>query len=174
MKYAAFLRGVNVGGKGAIKMADLKSLFESLGYTEVKTILASGNVVFETDKGTMDMIRDKIESALTKKYKREVLVMLRTIDELKLMERSQPFKGIELSEKVRFYVTFLYEASKGVRIPEPDSNYRIVQIRDMNAFTVLELTEGEATPAAMSMLDKVFGKNITTRNWNTVMKVMSA
>lgn len=174
MRYAAFLRGVNVGGKGAMKMADLKSLFESLGFTEVKTVLASGNVVFGAEKGTMDMIRDKIEKALEKKYKRTVLVMLRSIDELRLMERSQPFKGVELNEKVRFYVTFLYEASKGVRIPEPDSNYRIVQIRDMNAFTVLELTEDEATPAAMNMLTKVFGPDITTRNWNTVMKVMSA
>lgn len=157
-----------------MKMADLKSLFESLGFTEVKTVLASGNVVFGAEKGTMDMIRDKIEKALEKKYKRTVLVMLRSIDELRLMERSQPFKGVELNEKVRFYVTFLYEASKGVRIPEPDSNYRIVQIRDMNAFTVLELTEDEATPAAMNMLTKVFGPDITTRNWNTVMKVMSA
>src|SRR5260221_10646488 len=56
MKYIAFLRGINVGGNNLIKMSDLKKQFEDLGFTNVQTVIASGNVIFETDKKNFNKI----------------------------------------------------------------------------------------------------------------------
>src|SRR6267154_4354703 len=112
MQYVAFLRGINVGGKAVIKMTDLKQLLEGLGFKDVKSVLASGNVLFETDKGDVESLTPIIENALKKRYKKDIAVMLRTMKELQLMERSSPFKGVDVGPNTRLYVTFLYESSR--------------------------------------------------------------
>ena len=72
MKYVAFLRAVNVGGHNKIKMEDLKKLFISIGYKNVKTIIQSGNVIFKTDYKYSE-IKCKIEKAIKDKYGFEVI-----------------------------------------------------------------------------------------------------
>ena len=173
MQYIAFLRGVNVGGV-TVKMTDAKVLFEGLGFKNIITVLASGNILFESEKGTLESLTRKIESGLRKKYKREITVMLRTMDEIRAMERSRPFKGIESKSTTRFYVTFMYEPSRGVRIPDMDPNFRILRIKDMDAFSVLEVSDEIGTVDAMTKLSKIFGPKITMRNWNTITKILKA
>ena len=60
-QYVAFLRGINVGGHVLIKMADLKKAFEMMGFENVRTILASGNVVFEYDQTDKKALTKKVE-----------------------------------------------------------------------------------------------------------------
>jgi uncharacterized protein (DUF1697 family) len=174
MKYAAFLRGVNVGGNALVKMTDLKTLLEAAGFENVQTVIASGNVIFEAKSGDDLSIERKIESALKKKYKRDVAVMVRSIDELQRMERSQPFKGITATSNTRLYVTFLSDKSLGVKLPELPPDLRIVRIRDKDVFAVLEISPHMKTTDSMNIIAKLFGERITTRNWNTVQKILKA
>ena len=96
MRYAAFLRGVNVGRNHRVSSAELKSMFEELGADEVATFRTSGNVVFEAPR---DMAR-KIEQHLEKTLGYEVAIFLRTEKELKQIAAHRPFpaKDVEASK----------------------------------------------------------------------------
>ena len=86
-RYAAFLRGVNLG-KRTVKSAELKSAFEAMGFTEVKTLLASGNVLFDAkpSKG----LKAKIEAGLKEQFGFAIGTVLRSVDELEAMVASDP------------------------------------------------------------------------------------
>jgi uncharacterized protein (DUF1697 family) len=96
VRYAAFLRGVNVGRNHRVSSAELKSMFEELGADEVATFRTSGNVVFEAPR---DMAR-KIEQHLEKTLGYEVAIFLRTDKELKQIAAHRPFpaKDVETSK----------------------------------------------------------------------------
>ncbi len=68
MKYVAFLRGINVGGKNKVKMETLREVFSSLGFENVKTYINSGNVIFETVETAGKELAAKIESAIEKEF----------------------------------------------------------------------------------------------------------
>lgn len=86
-KYAAFLRGINISGKNKISMAELKSGFESLGFENVKTLLNSGNIIFETDKTDL---KQNIESMIFAKFSFRVPVHVIEIDFLKEIISNAP------------------------------------------------------------------------------------
>jgi uncharacterized protein (DUF1697 family) len=174
MQYIAFLRGINVGGNVLVKMTDLKAAFEAAGLKNVKTILASGNIMFESENKDPDAITLKIEAFLKKKWKREITVFVRTIDELERMAALRPFKGVDMTPNTRLYVTFLYEFSRGIKIPELPANVKITRMKDDAVFTVVEITPELDTPDSMEVLNKVLGPKITARNWNTIEKILSA
>ena len=174
--YVAFLRGINVGGNKIIKMADLAKAFASLGFTNVKTLLASGNVVFDAANAkaaTAPVIEAKLEKALGKK----VGVLLRTGQEIQAMVAAPPFKGITVTPATRLYVTFLSEKPKStLKIPyeSPEKDFRILRLSADAVFSVLTLSPKRGTTDAMNILEKEFGKAITTRNWNTIVKIGKA
>lgn len=175
--YIAFLRGINVGGHGLIKMADLKKAFEKLGFENVRTLLASGNVVFESEQRDKKALTEEIESRLKKAFKKDIRVILRSLDELKKLQSSEPFKGIKVTPNIRLYVTFLSEKAgpHPMTIPQTalQKEFRILHATPLEVFSVLDLSKGKGTPEAMNILEKEFGSNVTTRNWNTVLKVLT-
>ncbi len=174
MKYVAFLRGINVGGNSLIKMSDLKTAFEAANFKNVQTILTSGNVLFESDENNPDKVTLKIEAFLKKKWKKEIPVFVRTIDELQKMSDGRPFKGVDVNQDTKLYVTFLYEMSRGIKIPELPTNVKITRMKDDAIFTVVQTTPDMNTPDSMAALNKVLGPKITARNWNTVEKILRA
>lgn len=175
-QYVAFLRGINVGGHVAIKMADLKATFEKMGFSGVKTVLASGNVIFEARQSDEKALYAKIESGLEKAFKRNIRVLLRNWDDLEELRMSEPFKEIEATPGIRFYVTFLPEGAKppAIKIPyaAPHKEIRILRATASEVFSVVDLEKGMGTPEAMATLEREFGSKLTTRNWNTVLKVL--
>ena len=91
MKYVAFLRGINVGGKNKIKMETLREVFSSLGFSAVKTYINSGNVIFETAETDGKNLAARIETAIEKEFTLKIKVIVRTIDEIKTVVASHPF-----------------------------------------------------------------------------------
>jgi uncharacterized protein (DUF1697 family) len=174
MQYVAFLRGINVGGNVLIKMNDLKKVFESGGFENVKTVLASGNVMFESSSNDYEAVTAKIEALLKKKWKREIPVFVRTVDELRKMADGRPFKGVDITPQTKRYVTFLYEMSRGLKIPELPANMKITRMKDDAVFTVVEVSPEINSPDAMEALNKALGPKITARNWNTVERILNA
>jgi uncharacterized protein (DUF1697 family) len=174
MQYVAFLRGINVGGNTTIKMTDLKAAFEKAGFKKVKTILTSGNVIFESDIKNPDEVTETIEAFLKKKWKREILVFVRTVDELQRTVATRPFKNIDFTPNTRLYMTLLYEFSRGLKIPELPANVKITSMKDDSVFTVVTITPEMNTPDSMASLNKALGPKITARNWNTIEKILRA
>lgn len=90
--YVAFLRGVNVGGN-TLKMADVKQTFEDTGFTDVRTILASGNVVFTSDRTDRAKLKKDIESALRKAFGYDAWIVLLDVETVGNIIADFPFEA---------------------------------------------------------------------------------
>ncbi len=177
IKYVAFLRGINVGGNNPVKMDDLKKAFESLGFKHIKTILASGNVLFEGSEQNITFITEKIEKKLKEVFGHEIGVITRTVYELQHVYTKDPFKEITVTKETRLYVTFLSSKPKSsLKIPyeSTDKNFKIIRATENELFSVLTLVPDTRTIDLMTILEKEFEKKITTRNWNTIMRILKA
>jgi uncharacterized protein (DUF1697 family) len=174
IKYAAFLRGINVGGV-TVKMDKLKKTFEAIGFANVKTLLASGNVLFAAPAASEGTLVKKIEKKLEAAFGREIGVLVRKIEDLQRLADADPFAGIKVTPQTRLYVTFLAEKPKSsLKIPyaSPDKNFKIIRATASEVCSMLTLTPESRTVDLMSVLEKEFGRKVTTRNWNTIEKIL--
>lgn len=81
-RYVALLRGINIGGKNKIPMAELKKEFEELGFEEVKTYLNSGNVIFSSDNDSIEKLTKLIETAMKNQFGFNIPVLVMLKDKL--------------------------------------------------------------------------------------------
>ncbi|MFI5148293.1 MAG: DUF1697 domain-containing protein [Bacteroidia bacterium] len=174
--FAAFLRGINVGGNSVIKMEDLKKLFSKLGFTNIKTVLASGNVVFDSTESNTDKITDTISTSMEKKMGRKISVMVRPMEDLRNMEAANPFKAFNPGTKAKLFITFVpaYKKSWNTVKAEEQKGYTIIRITDG---MVVSLVPEESPMGSLDLMEAIesrFGKQVTTRTWKTVQKVVKA
>lgn len=153
--YVALLRGImpmNPNMRGE----KLKGVFESLGFKNVHTVIASGNVVFQSPSKKSADLEAKIERALLKQLGFNSTTIIRSKEELEQLSRKNPFKGAAHSSNNYLIITFLKQ--------KPKNGGREIA-------TVVDLTTGK-TPDFMRTAEKKFGKDITTRTWNTVGRIL--
>jgi uncharacterized protein (DUF1697 family) len=173
--YAAFLRGINVGGKKQIKMEELRNAFQSWSFENVATILASGNIIFDAQLTDPDKVREIITKGIKNKFGFEAGAYIRSIADLKDLASKDPFAGISESEKTIRYITFLDQKQPPkLTIPyhSPGNELRILQMAGREIFSVVTLTPKYGSTDMMTFLEKTFGSDLTTRNWNTVIKIL--
>ncbi len=165
-RYAAFLRGVSPMN---CKMPELKRAFEEAGFDEVRTVLSSGNVVFTAREAADTSLERKAESAMQKHLGRTFLTIVRSVEELQALLAADPFARYRLPAASKRIVTFLRAAPARVpALPEQDGA-RILHLRGREAFsTYLPTPKG---PVFMTLIEKTFGQDVTTRTWDTVKKV---
>jgi uncharacterized protein (DUF1697 family) len=174
MKYIAFLRGINVGGHNKIKMEDLKKLFISLGYKNVKTVIQSGNVIFETSDKSIKSITLKIENKLYEFIKREIKLFVRTYTELLNIVRKNPFGNTRADNKIKTYIFFLYkEPEQKLKFPlySPNKEVNVFQKTNLNLFIFVKKVPGKAS-SPNDFIEKTFGVFATARNWNVVCDIV--
>lgn len=172
-KYVAFLRGINVGGHHKLPMADLKILFKELGFNNTITLLNSGNAIFETNEKNTKNLESIIGDALEKKFGFIVPTIVRTSEFINKLVAKDPFKSVEVTKDIRLYVTFLKnDVSSDLALPwtSDDASYRILEKIEQTVLSVLDVSVTK-TPKAMESFDKFYGKDVTTRNWNTIHKI---
>jgi uncharacterized protein (DUF1697 family) len=166
MRYAAFLRGVMPTN---CKMPELKKAFEKAGFTDVKTLLGSGNVIFDAPKTPIPALERKVEAAIEKSLGKSFFTIVRPVDELRALIESDPFKGVKLKSDSKRIVTFLRKPPAGLDLPIEQDNARILKLEGNNLFTVYEPTP--KGPVFMKHIEKAAGgKEQTTRTWDTVQK----
>jgi uncharacterized protein (DUF1697 family) len=174
-KFVTLLRGINVGGNKMVKMDDLKKWFAALGFKNVETILNSGNVLFESAEDDEDELVKRIRAKLKTELGHEVGVQVRSIEEIQALADRNPFKKIKVTPETRLYITFLADKPKSkLKIPytSPEKDFRILEVTNREICSVVDLNLGRGTVEAMGILEKEFGKNVTTRNWNTVGRIL--
>jgi uncharacterized protein (DUF1697 family) len=166
-QYAAFLRGVSPMNA---KMAELKKAFESAGFTDVRTLLSSGNLVFTAASASAAALQRKAEAAMTKQLGRTFLTIVRPVDALREMLASDPYQAFRLLPGTKRIVTFLRQrpASK-LTLPMELDGARILALDGSNAFSAYVRTP--KGPVFMTLIEKIFGSEVTTRTWDTVTKV---
>jgi len=150
-------------------------VFESMGFENVKTVLNSGNVLFEARQSTPGKLVKRIEEKLKEAFDHEIAVILRTMVEIRDLVDSNPFRKVNVTADTMLYVTFLSQELKtGLRASQESStsDFRILRVRPGEVISVVIRNAGRGTTDAMSMIEKEFGKRVTTRNWNTVNRIL--
>jgi uncharacterized protein (DUF1697 family) len=166
-RYAAFLRGVTPMNA---KMPELKRAFEAAGFQDVKTVLSSGNVLFSAPTAADSALESRAESAMKKHLGQAFLTIVRSVDALREMLASNPYGSARLAPGSKRVVTFLRGKPKaGLKLPIERDGARILRMRDREIFSAY--VPGPRGPVFMVLIEKTFGKDVTTRTWDTVMRV---
>ena len=169
-RYVAFLRGVSPMN---LRMADLKLSLEQAGLKDVKTMLSSGNAAFNTTAKSDAAVARVVEKALEKHPGRAFATIVRRSDYLLALLRADPYAGFRLSPKAKRIVTFLREPhGAALRLPIESDGARILALRDGEVFSAY--VPGPRGPVFMALIEKTFGKTVTTRTWDTVRKCAGA
>ena len=168
-RYAAFLRGVMPTNA---KMPELRRALEVAGYANVKTVLGSGNLVFDAPKASGAAMEKKVEAAVEKAVGKRFLAIVRSIDELEALIASDPFKGVRMKPDSKRIVTFVRTPPKGLKLPIEQDEARILRLEGNTLFTVYAPTP--KGPVFMKLIEGAVGKEQTTRTWDTVQKVAKA
>ncbi len=166
-RYAAFLRGVSPMNA---KMPELRKCFESAGFSEVKTLLSSGNLVFSAPAAPLDSLERKAEAAMKKRLGEAFLTLVRPVEALREILARDPYRPFRLASGSKRVVTFLREepAAK-LALPIELHGARILALDGREVFSAY--LPGPRGPVFMSLIETTFGKDVTTRTWDTVRTV---
>ncbi|HEV8385368.1 MAG TPA: DUF1697 domain-containing protein, partial [Candidatus Acidoferrales bacterium] len=156
----------------------LAQAFAAMGFKNVRTLLASGNVLFEAPAGSREKLAGKISGKLAGTFGHEMHTILRTMPELRRLADAQPFGGIKVTPRTRLFVTFLPDRPRStLKIPytSPDGSFCILCRSGRELCSVLTLgPQWAKNLRQMDILEKEFGKRVTTRSWNTVVRILRA
>ncbi|WP_314586642.1 DUF1697 domain-containing protein [Paenibacillus terrigena] len=168
--YIGFLRGINVGGKNKIKMAELKKMLETMGFVGVETYLQTGNILFHSDDPA-EALRKRIEISISEQFGVSPTVVLRTAEQMEKIIADCPYAAESLTEGQTIQISVLTE--------EPDQ-----QIAEILSHGKSEIDEFQLQGCEIyflfrqSVLDsklatnlQKLGDRVTTRNWNTMKKL---
>jgi len=128
MRYIAFFRGINVGGKNIVKMADLKQLFLSLGFLDVKTYIQSGNVIFSSAENEGSLV-SLISKAFESQFGFNSVPIIRSGEELAKIINTHPFTAEEID-------------SAQNKTPDVEHEYVYLSNKPINADKINKLFEG--------------------------------
>jgi uncharacterized protein (DUF1697 family) len=169
-RYAAFLRGVMPMN---CKMPALRAAFEAAGFTGVKTVLGSGNVVFEARAMSAAAMEQEAEAAMHEELGQAFLTIVRPVEQLRKILATDPYLPFKIGPKAKRIVTFLRGRPKQkLKLPVERDGARILVMNDGEIFSAyLRTPKG---PVFMTLIEQTFGKEVTTRTWDTLLKVVKA
>ena len=173
-RYVAFLRGVNVGGIN-IKMADLRVMFADMGLADVKTILASGNVLFASDRTDRDRLKADIEAALRAAFGYEAWIVLCSVDDVRAIVDAYPFEP----ERDGWH-PYVLLASDSAPLDEllahaPDLDPAVERIAAGDGVLYWEVERGQTLQSKFgkATAKRKFKATTTNRNLRTLLKVIA-
>jgi uncharacterized protein (DUF1697 family) len=171
-RYVALLRAINVGGH-VVKMAELRAHFESLGFKNVETFIASGNVIFDARSSDASALQRKIEGHLRGELGYDVVTILRSQAEIRRIAVYRPFTEAQFASSAKFNVGFFAEplgaeAKKVIMGLQTDVDDFYVDGREM--YWLCKVLSLESVFSA-SRLEKVLKASVTFRGMNTVVRL---
>jgi len=169
-RYVAFLRGVSPMNA---RMPELKRCFESAGFADVKTVLSSGNVVFNARTASDAALERKAEAAMAKQLDRTFRTIVRPVDALRALLDADPYAAFKLPPNAKRVVTFLRNAHDAkLSLPIEFDAACILAMKGGEVFSAY--VPGPRGPVFMTLIEKTFGDGVTTRTWDTVRKCAAA
>ncbi|MBI4467802.1 MAG: DUF1697 domain-containing protein [Acidobacteria bacterium] len=171
-RFIAFLRAINVGGH-TVRMEDLRRLFESLGFSNVETFIASGNVVFETAAKKRSTLERRIRARLGGALGFEVATFIRTDAELARIADYRPFAKVDLDNaaalNIAFLATPIEHASRkklmGLRTAIDD-----FAVHGREIYWLCHRKQSEST-FSNAVLERILGRQATLRGANTILRM---
>jgi uncharacterized protein (DUF1697 family) len=173
--YVILLRGINVGGKNKVSMADLSKYLNELGYSNVLTYVASGNVLLQSDKRS-DEIQGQIETVLPERFALDselIKVLVLTRNQLQAIIDNKPKGFGEQPEKYHSDAIFLMGIDSARALPVFNPREGVDQVWPGDGVIYSQRLSSERTK---SRLGKIVGtpayQSMTIRNWNTTTKLL--
>jgi uncharacterized protein (DUF1697 family) len=173
--YVAFLRGINVGGRNLIRMDELARIFTSIGLRNVRTYIQSGNVIFDHTSANAAGLRKKIEKAIFDALGFEVTVIPRPLPELEAIFEQDCFSRVETGPEAVPFVVFLSDDPQTeARLPliSVSENIEVFDVKDRVAFALCRPKKNGLFGFPNKFVEKALGVAATTRNPNTVRKII--
>lgn len=173
-RYVALLRGIAPALPHNTN-AELRAVHEGLGLERVGSVLASGNIVFETDETDVPELERRIQEALVAQLSVGGGTIIRSLEELQALLERDPFDGLTHGRGTYLVATFLKDGTPPGDVPDdPDPLVRVVGFDEgARAYlTVIDNGDPGRTPDFMRWLDRTHGKDLTTRTWLTVQRVV--
>jgi uncharacterized protein (DUF1697 family) len=154
-------------------MPELKRCFEAAGFREVRTVLSSGNVVFDARAASLEALARRAQDAMARDLERSFGTFVRPVAHLQALLASDPYRGFDIPANAKLIVTFLRQApDRAVALPIERDAASILAVRGADAFACY--VPGDKGPAFMRLLERTFGSDITTRTIATVRKCAAA
>jgi uncharacterized protein (DUF1697 family) len=174
-RHVSLLRGINVGGSHIIRMTDLRAAFEAMGFTDVETLIQSGNVVFTTGRMGKAKIIATIEEGLSRTFSYDARVVVLTAREVNLVVEQAPEGFGTDPDRFRYDVAFVREPlTAREALPYIPQNHAVDAA---HAGEIALYFRRLASRASQSHLNKLaqmpMYQSLTFRNWNTTTKLMS-
>ena len=174
MVYAAFLRAINVGGHATVKMTDVRDAFVAAGCKDVRTVIQSGNIIFDAPASGRAALARRICQRLEALVGKDPGVCIRTARELALLVEADPFRKFAGDRDVKLYVAFLGG--------KPERSPRLPFRNDKEALEVFAATGHDVIIVSRTgknglygspygIVEKAFGVAATIRNFNTVSRI---
>ncbi|HEX5044358.1 MAG TPA: DUF1697 domain-containing protein [Candidatus Polarisedimenticolaceae bacterium] len=173
MRYAALLRAVNVAGHQKVSMAALRTCCEDAGLTDVRTLLQSGNVVFESAGKRPDALESLLEKAVAKEFGFTTEFFVRSGKDLERIQAENPFPKMARDDPRRLLVLFLKDGVTAARVADLQKAIRDrEQVRGKGREIYIAYPDGVGrSRLTMPLIEKKLGTRGTGRNWNTVGKL---
>ncbi|MGE0497878.1 MAG: DUF1697 domain-containing protein [Ramlibacter sp.] len=169
-RYVAFLRGVSPQNAS---MPALRQCFESAGFTEVRTLLSSGNVVFNARSSPIGTLQRRCEKAMQTDLPQGFCTIIRPALHLQALLAADPFAGFDLPASAKRIVTFLRTPPQAVvQLPIERDDAVILKLDGAEVFSAY--VPGDKGPVFMNLIERTFGKDVTTRTLDTVRKCAQA
>ena len=174
--YVALLRGVNVGGKNKISMARLKECLEDLGFANVTTYIASGNVILESDKSTLQ-IQSQIEATLVKSFKLDsklIKVLVLTQGQLERIVKNKPKGFGEHADKYHSDVIFLMDIDLTPAVSVFNPKEGVDKIWPGEGVIYSQRLSALRTKSRLSrIMGTAAYKSMTIRTWGTTVQLLA-
>jgi uncharacterized protein (DUF1697 family) len=171
--FVALLRGINVGKAKRLPMADLRALLTGLGLTKVKTLLNSGNAVFDDAEPSSSKIAKTLEKAIIETFGFQVPVVVKSVTELEHIVAASPFRG-DAEEAKRQVVAFAQDSSTLSALKSLESLLQPPETLHVGKHAAyLHCANGILESKAGAALVGKVGREVTTRNWATTQKLLS-
>ena len=177
--HVAWLRAVNVGGKGVVKMTDVREAFESAGCRNVRTFQAAGNVLFDAPGargGALpNSLKTRIHAGMQHLLGGEPGICYRALDEVEAIVAADPFGTLATDRMVKLYVVFMER--RPARMPSlplvfPKEAIEITHVRSTEAFVVSRRKPNGLLYGFPNACVESLGVVATSRNWNTVTRLV--
>jgi uncharacterized protein (DUF1697 family) len=169
----ALLRGINVGGHNQIAMADLRTLFETLGFSSVQSLLQSGNVVFESEQLKGSALERLLEVETTKRFGLSIDYLVRSAKELRSIIANNPFEDEAKRDPSHLLAMFLKAAPKGPEVTGLEAAIQgpeVIRADGKQLYAVYPAGIGRSK-LTNTLIEKKLGTRGTARNWNTILKL---
>lgn len=170
--YIALLRGINVGGKNIVKMADLKTTLQDNGFLNIETYIQSGNLVFMQNNEPEKNLAERIKNSIQAKFGLSVPVLVFSLKAFELMVANNPFLKTNPLEESSFHITFLSEKIQPLNFEiEAQKLQNDQAIFAPQAVYLLCASYGQ-TKITPAYLEKKLNVSTTTRNIKTCQKLI--